>query len=84
MKKFDRQFVGILLVLGVIFCGVAYQVFGPGLITSDTPATPPELLAQGITLTNRTVYHFALFPFVALGITGLVMALIPKRDTVRH
>lgn len=84
MKKLNRQFVGILLVIGVILCGVAYQVFGPGLITSDTPATPPELLAQGITLTNRTVYHYTLFPFVAFGIAGLVMALIPKRDAARH
>ena len=84
MKKLNRQFVGILLIIGVILFGVAYQVFGPGLITSDTPATPPELLAQGITLTNRTVYHYALIPFVALGITGLVMALIPKCETARH
>lgn len=80
MKKLNRQFIGILLVLGVILCGAAYQGFGPGLITSDNPATPPELVAQGITLTARTVYHFALFPLVTVGIAGLVLAMIPKRN----
>jgi len=49
------------------------------LITSDNPATPPELLAQGITLSDRTIFHFALFPLVTLGIAGLVLAMIPKR-----
>jgi len=79
MKKLNRQLIGMLLVAGVILCGAAYQGFGPGLITSDNPATPPQLAAQGITLTARTVYHFALFPLVTLGFVGLVLAMIPKR-----
>jgi hypothetical protein len=80
MKTPNRQIIGILLVVGVIICGAAYQGLGPGLIASDNPTTPLEQLAQGIALTERTVYHFALFPLVALGIVGLVLAIVPKRD----
>ena len=76
--------MGILLVFGVILCGALYQTFGPGLITSDSPPTPPDLLAQGVTLTSRTVYHFALFPLVALGLTGFALALIPERVETRR
>ena len=80
MKKTNKQLIGILLILGAIICGAAYQGFGPGLITTDHPTTPPEVAAQGITLTARTVYHFALFPLVAVGIIGFVLAMISKRD----
>jgi hypothetical protein len=84
MKKIDRQLVGILLVLGVVLCGAAYQAFGPGLITSDNPPTPPNLLAQGVMLASRTVYHFALLPLIALGLTGLALAMIPKRVAAQN
>jgi hypothetical protein len=80
MKIPNRQLIGILLVLGAIVCSAVYQGFGPGLITSDNPAIPAELVAQGITLTGRTVYRFALFPLVAVGIVGFVFAMLPKRD----
>jgi len=83
MKKPNKQLIGILLLVGVIACGAAYQWLGPGLITSDNPATPPEMAAQGITLMTRTVYHVALIPLVMMGIMGLVLAMIPKRDE-RH
>ena len=80
MKVPNRQVAGILLIVGVILCGAAYQGFGPGLITSDNPATPLEMAAQGITLADRTVFHFALLPLVTIGIVGLVLAMIPKRN----
>jgi hypothetical protein len=83
MKEPNKQLIGILLLVGVIACGAAYQWLGPGLITSDNPATPPEMAAQGITLMTRTVYHVALIPLVMMGIVGLVLAMIPKRDE-RH
>ena len=80
MKKLDRQVLGILLVVAVILFAAVYQWIGPGLVTNDQPTTPPEMAAQGITIGTRTVYHFALFPLVILGIAGFVLAMIPKRD----
>jgi hypothetical protein len=80
MKRLDRQLVGILLVLAVIIFAAAYQWLGPGLITSDIPPTPPEMAAQGITIAERTSYHFALFPLVIVGIVGFVLAMITKRE----
>jgi len=80
MKKFNRQLVGLLLVVAVILFASVYQWFGPGLITTDHPATPTDLAAQGITLTERTVYHFAVFPLAILGVVGFVLAMIPKKD----
>jgi hypothetical protein len=80
MKKLDRQLIGILLVIGVIVFGAAYQWLGPGLIATDYPPTPPEGAAQGITVAERTSYRFGLIPLVILGILGFVLAMIPKRD----
>ena len=80
MKNLDRRLIGILLVVGVILFGAAYQWLGPGLIVTDYPATPPAAVSQGITIGKRTSYHFALIPLVVLGIVGFVLAIIPKRD----
>lgn len=80
MKKLDRQLIGILLVTGVILFGAAYQWLGPGLIVTDYPPTPPEAAAQGITIAERTSYHFGLIPLVIVGIIGFVLGMMPTRD----
>jgi hypothetical protein len=80
MKK-HRQLIGIFLVLSMIAFGAAYQWLGPGLIVTDYPVTPPQAAAQGITIAERTSYHFALAPLVILGIVGVVLSMIPKRET---
>lgn len=79
MKRIDRQLVGILLVAAVLVFAAAYQWLGPGLITTDHPATSTEMAAQGVTLLTRTTYQFALFPLIVLAIVGFVLAMIPKR-----
>ena len=80
MKKIDRQLIGILIVAAVIAFCAAYQWLGPGLIVTDYPPTPPEAAAQGITIGERTSYHFALIPLAILGIFGFILGLVPKRD----
>jgi hypothetical protein len=35
-------------------------------------------------LASRTVYHFALLPLIALGLTGLALAMIPKRVAAQN
>jgi hypothetical protein len=80
MKALDRRLIGILLVVGVILIGAAYQWLGPGLVVTDYPPTPPEAVAQDITILQRTSYHPALIPLVVVGVIGLVLGMIPKRD----
>ena len=84
MKRPNRQLVGILLVAGVILFAAIFQWIGPGLIITDHPPSPPPVTtAQGVTITTiegRTSYHFALIPLVIVGITGFILAMLPKRD----
>ena len=79
MKNVNRRLIGVLLVIAVLVLGGAIQWFGPGLMTTDYPVTPPAAAAQGITLMARTSYHIALIPLVILGIAGAVLSLTPKR-----
>jgi hypothetical protein len=68
------------LAVAVVAFGAGYHWFGPGLIVTDYPPTPPEAAAQGITLLQRTSFHVAVIPLVILGIMGVLIAITPKQS----
>lgn len=69
-------------MVAAVLASVAFQVFGHGLIVTTElhPATPPDLVAKGIDVAGGQ--HVDLSRLVVLsviGITGLVIALLPNR-----
>ena len=85
MKKAQHTVVGITLIAGAILFGIIIQLIGSGLITTSSPAIPPDLIQPpppGVTYSNYTVttYHWSLFALVLIVIGGLLCLFLGRRD----
>jgi hypothetical protein len=77
MKTPNYKVVGIVLLAGVLFAAIVFQIFGSGLISTLPPVAPhSEITAQGYTVEvvgrKGIVFHFLrILPLLGVGLLGV-------------